>query len=218
MGRIRPMGKCEECPPEEGLKQIVSHGLCAKHNQQRLRGIWRKPEPSDTQKQKLMEKLEKDLLVVKNMCSRWERDGYVAMKLITPETIDTIRAELDDYLDFRPGLRAAPPKTELEEALAGHKASPPMFEDEDAETAAKKAAPGQYQFAPVVEKPAAPAAAAPKQANELSEQANSEQTIASEPVRADSYNLPPVIEQYRKKIKESKSKTNGKAEEHERRK
>jgi hypothetical protein len=41
-----------------------------------------------------------------------------------------------------------------------------MFDDEDAETAAKKSVPSQYQFAPVAEKPAAPAAAVPKQANE----------------------------------------------------
>jgi hypothetical protein len=152
MARIRPMGQCEECHPQEGLKQIVSHGLCAKHNQQRLRAIWRKPEPSETQKQKLMEKLEKDLIAIKNMCSKWERDGYVAMKLMTPETIETFRTELGDYLDFRPTLKAVPSKTELEEALAGHKAPPPMFADEDAETAAKKSAPGQYQFAPVAEK------------------------------------------------------------------
>jgi hypothetical protein len=168
MARIRPMGQCEECPPEEGLKQIVSHGLCAKHNQQRLRAIWRKPEPSETQKQKLMEKLEKDLIGIKNMCSKWERDGYVAMKLVTPETIETLRAELGDYLDFRPTLKAAPPKNELEEALAGQKAPPPMFADEDAATAAKKSVSGQYQFAPVIEKPAAEetVASAPEQEKE----------------------------------------------------
>jgi hypothetical protein len=162
------MGQCEECPPGEGLKVIVSHGLCAKHNQQRLRAIWRKPEPSDTQKQKLMEKLEKDLIAIKNMCSKWERDGYVAMKLMTSETVETFRTELEDYMDFRPTLKAAEPKTELDEALDGHKAPPPMFEDEDAETAAKKSTPGQYQFAPVVEKPATPtaAAAAPEQEKE----------------------------------------------------
>jgi hypothetical protein len=160
MARIRPMGKCEECPAVEGLKEIVSHGLCAKHNQQRLRAIWRKPEPSETQKQKLMEKLEKDLIAIKNMCSKWERDGYVAMKLMTPETIETFRTELGDYLDFRPTLKAAPPQTELEEALAGNKAPSPMFADEDVETAVKKSVPGQYQFAPVVENPAAPAATA----------------------------------------------------------
>lgn len=165
MARIRPMDQCAECPPEEGLKQIVSHGLCAKHNQQRLRAIWRKPEPSDTQKQKLMEKLEKDLIGIKNMCSKWERDGFVAMKLITPETIETFRTELDDYMDFRPTLKAAEPKTELDEALDAYKAPPPMFDDEDGETAANKSTSGQYQFAPVVEKPAAPlaAAAAPEQ-------------------------------------------------------
>lgn len=47
-----------------------------------------------------------------------------------------------------------------------------------------------------------------------SEQVNSEDTPASEPVQTDSYRLPPVIEQYRKKIKESKSKTDGRAEGH----
>ena len=160
------MGKCEECPPEEGLTPIVSHGLCAKHNQQRLRKIWRKPEPSDTQKQKLMEKLEKDLIAIKNMCSKWERDGYVAMKLITPETIETFRTELDDYMDFRPTLKAAEPKTELDAALDAYKAPPPMFAEEDAETAAKKSASGQYQFSPVVEKPAAQETVAPEPAQE----------------------------------------------------
>jgi hypothetical protein len=162
------MGQCEECLPEEGVKEIVSHGLCAKHNQRRLRTIWRKPEPSDTQKQKLMEKLEKDLINIKNMCSRWERDGYVAMKLITAETIETFRMELDDYMDFRPTLKAAEPLTELDQTLAGQKAPAPMFDDEDAATAAKKATPGQYQFAPVVEKNATPKTAAPvsKQAKE----------------------------------------------------
>jgi hypothetical protein len=176
MARIRPLGQCEECPPQEGLKEIVSHRLCAKHNQQRLRGIWRKPEPSETEKQKLMEKLEKDLIAIKNMCSRWERDGYVAMKLVTAETIETFRAELDDYMDFRPTLKAAPPKTELEEALVGQKAPSPMFDEEDAETAAKKSAPGQYQFAPVVEKAAAPkaVAAAPEQEKESKKIASGE--------------------------------------------
>lgn len=166
MARIRPTGHCEECPPEEGLKEIVSHNLCAKHNQRRLRAIWRKPEPSDTQKQKLMEKLEKDLIAIKNMCSKWERDGYVAMDLITAETIETFRTELDDYMDFRPTLKSAPPKTELDEALEGHKAPPPMFRDDEV--------PGQYQFAPVVEKPATPAAAAvaPKQATESNKSAS----------------------------------------------
>jgi hypothetical protein len=154
MARIRPMGQCEECPPEEGLKEIVSHGRCAMHNQRRLRAIWRRPEPSETEKQKLMEKLEKDLIAIKNMCGRWERDGYVAMQLVTPETIETFRTELEDYMDFRPTLKAAEPKTEMEDALAGYKAPPPMFDDEGAETASKKSAPGQYQFAPVVEKPA----------------------------------------------------------------
>jgi hypothetical protein len=106
VARIRPLGICEECPAGEGEKEIVSHNLCAKHNQRRLRAIWRKPEQSETQKQKLMEKLEKDLIAVKNMCSRWERDGYVAMDLITAETIETFRTELDDYLDFRPTLKS----------------------------------------------------------------------------------------------------------------
>jgi hypothetical protein len=115
MARIRPMGHCEECPPEEGLKEIVSHGRCAMHNQRRLRVIWRKPEPTETQKQKLMEKLEKDLIAIKNMCSKWERDGYVAMGLITTETIETLRTELDDYMDFRPTLKSAEPKTALRE-------------------------------------------------------------------------------------------------------
>jgi hypothetical protein len=227
MPRIRPLGQCEECHPEEGLKEIVSHGLCAKHNQRRLRAIWRKPEPSETQKQKLMEKLEKDLIAIKNMCSRWERDGYVAMELITPETIETLRTELDDYMDFRPTLKAAAqPKTALEQALAGYKAPPPMFDDEDAETASKKSAPGQYQFAPVADRPAMrAAAAAPKRANESSEQANSEQEKvsellteppsqgseevnseqknASELVHTRDYKLPPAIGQDIKKIKQT---------------
>jgi hypothetical protein len=34
-----------------------------------------------------MEKLQKDLIAIKSMCSKWERDGYVAMKLMTPDTI-----------------------------------------------------------------------------------------------------------------------------------
>jgi hypothetical protein len=175
------MDQCAECPPEEGLKQIVSHGLCAKHNQQRLRAIWRKPEPSDTQKQKLMEKLEKDLIGIKNMCSKWERDGYVAMKLVTPETIETFRTELDDYMDFRPTLKAAEPKTELDEALDAYKAPPPMFDDEDAETAAIKSAPGQYQFAPVVEKLATSMAAA-----SVPEQEKESKKIAGEGTNNDS--------------------------------
>jgi len=193
MARIRPLGQCEECHPEEGLKEIVSHGRCAKHNQRRLRAIWRKPEPSETQKQKLMEKLEKDLIGIKNMCSRWERDGYVAMDLITAETIETLRTELDDYMDFRPTLRSAEPKTEMDKALEGYKAPPPMFEDEDAETASKKAAPGQYQFAPVADKAATPTAAAagPKQAMESKKaprkdtpktNAGSKEPIADHPV------------------------------------
>jgi hypothetical protein len=168
MPRIRPLGQCEECPSEEGLKEIVSHGLCAKHNQRRLRANWRKPQPSETQKQKLMEKLEKDLIAIKNMCAKWERDGYVAMELITAETIETFRMELSDYMDFRPTLEAAQLKTELDEALKRYKVPPPMWDDEDPETASKKSAPGQYQMAPVVEKSVTPmaATAAPKQAKE----------------------------------------------------
>jgi len=217
MARIRPKGQCEECPPEEGEKEIVSHGLCAMHNQRRLRAIWRRPEPTETQKQRLMEKLEKDLIAIKNMCAKWERDGYVAMGLITPETIETFRTEITDYMDFRPTLKSAEPKTEIEEALAGYTAPPPMFEDEDAETASQKSAPGQYQFSPVVEKRAKPASAVPEQINELSEQANSEQTIASEPVRANSYKVPPAIEQYRKKLRKA-IPIRMEAEKHERRK
>lgn len=168
MPRIRPMGECEECPPEEALKEIVSQGLCSKHNQRRLRSIWRKPEPSETQKQKLMEKLEKDLIAIKNMCAKWEREGYVAMELITTESIETFRAELDDYMDFRPTLKSAQPKTVMDEALKTYKVPPPMFDDEEIETVSKKSARGQYQFAPVVDKSATStaAAAAPKQATE----------------------------------------------------
>lgn len=215
MARIRPLGQCEECPPEEGLKEIVSHGLCAKHNQRRLRAIWRKPEPSETQKQKLMEKLEKDLIAIKNMCAKWERDGYVAMELITAETIETFRTELDDYMDFRPTLKSAPPKTELDKALEGYKAPPPMFDEEDPETTSEKSAPGQYQMAPVVEKPATltATAATPKE-SEPSKHTNSEQAATSEPVQMDNYQPPPVTEQWRKKITESKSEKNGKDEGH----
>jgi hypothetical protein len=178
------MDQCAECPPEEGLKQIVSHGLCAKHNQQRLRAIWRKPEPSDTQKQKLMEKLEKDLIAIKNMCSKWERDGFVAMKLVTPETIETFRTELDDYMDFRPTLKAAEPKTQMDEVLDAYKAPPPMFDDENAETAANKSAPGQYQFAPVVEKLGTPTAAAGP------EQEKESKKIAGDDINDDSKGKP----------------------------
>jgi hypothetical protein len=128
------------------------------------------------------------------------------MKLITAETIETFRTELDDYMDFRPTLKAPEPKTALDEALEGHVAPPPMFGDEDDETTSRKAVGGQYQFAPVVEKPAEPAA--PKQAEEPINQTN------SEPVQTDDYKLPPIIAQYRKKIKESKSTKNGKVEEH----
>jgi hypothetical protein len=160
MTRIRPIGQCEECPPEEGLKEIVSHGLCAKHNQRRLRAIWRKPEPSDTQKQRLMEKLEKDLMLIKNMCNRWERDGYTAMELISRETIETFRQELEDYMDFRPTLKGAEPRSEMDQTLAGHKAPAPMFEDESPETTAQKSSPGQYQFAPVMDKSGMAAAVA----------------------------------------------------------
>jgi hypothetical protein len=209
----RPRGKCEECPPEAGLREIVSHGLCAKHNQRRLRASWRKPQPSETRKQKLMEKLEKDLIAIKNMCAKWERDGYVAMELITAETIETFRTELSDYMDFRPTLVAAQPQSELEAALEGQTAPQPMFGDEDVETTSKKSSPSQYQFGPVVEKAATPkvAAAAPEHTKEPSKQINSEQ---SELVHTDNYQLPAVTEQYRKKIKESKPLTNGKDEGH----
>lgn len=208
----RSIKACMNCGE---TREIAGHGLCFMCYRREERKIaddlWTRPDPSAKELAKTQRKTRKALM---KMMDAVEEIEYG--KLVPQETIEAWRKLLRPEVErIALSLGEAQVNGEHENLSELFRESVDGSGEQVNSEQEKRSEPFTQLSEPL-----------PNQQNKASEQVaesaslggkpvNGEQATAGELVHTDDYKLPPVIEQYRKKIKEIKSKTNGKAEEHE---
>ena len=175
-------------------REIAAHGLCFKCYRQEERrladDLWTRPDANAKDLAKTQRKTRKALM--KMMDSLEEIDSG---KLVPQETVEAWRKLLRPEVE-----RIALSLGEAQVNSEHGNMSEPFTESADELSERVNSEP--ERMSELFTEPTTPGG----------EQVNSEPKIVSEPVHTDDYKLPPVIEQYRKRARDSKPKTNGKAE------
>lgn len=189
----RSIKACMNCGE---TREIAAHGLCFRCYRQEDRkladDLWARPDPNAKELAKTQRKTRKALMKMMEALEEIESG-----KLVPQETVEAWRKLLRPEVE-----RIALSLGEAQVNSEHENLSEPFRESADELGERVNSEPEKMSELFTVP------------TSQDSKQVNSEHATTSELVHTDDYKLPPVIEQYRRKIKESRSKANGRAEEH----
>jgi hypothetical protein len=206
---VRSIKACMNCGE---TREIAAHGLCftcyRREERKLVDDLWTRPDPAAKELAKTQRKTRKALMKMMDALEEIESG-----KLVPQETIEAWRKLLRPEVE-RIALSLGEAQVNGEHENVGEPFT--ALADEPSEQVNSEQESGSVQFTQLSQ----PVPNLQTTANERvaestslgSKPVNGEHATASEPVHSDSYKLPPTIQQYRKKINQTKSKTNGKAE------
>jgi hypothetical protein len=177
-------------------REIAAHGLCFRCYRQEERkladDLWARPDPNAKELAKTQRKTRKALMKMMDALEEIETG-----KLVPQEAVEAWRRLLRPEVE-----RIALSLGEAQVNSEHDNMSEPFTES--ANELSERVNSEPEKMSELFTEPTSPGGG----------QVNSEHATAPEPIHTDDYKLPPVIEQYKKKIRESRTKTNGKADGH----
>ena len=188
---VRTIKACMNCGE---TREIAAHGLCFRCYRQEERrladDLWARPDPNAKELAKTQRKTRRALMKMMDSLEEIESG-----KLVPQETVESWRKLLRPEVE-----RIALSLGEAQVNSEHDNMSEPFTES--ANELSERVNSEPEKMSALFTEPTSPGG----------EQVNSEHATA--PVHTDDYKLPPVIEQYKKEIRESRTKTNGKADGH----